>query len=223
MNTSLLVIDCATPALSIALFAGDDCLAAHHSEPGRGHAEALLPAIAALPDGGRADGILVDVGPGSFTGVRVGVAAAVALGFGWGVPVHGYGCLDLIATMVRDRFAPTNDFPVAMVGGHGELFWALCPAEAAADSGPLPVGSTPIADLAGQLDQPVIYGSGAASLVAARGRRGEAVSLLPDARAVILLAPRLRDLPARPIYGRSADARPMALHRGPPQTEQSAG
>ncbi|HZV57482.1 MAG TPA: tRNA (adenosine(37)-N6)-threonylcarbamoyltransferase complex dimerization subunit type 1 TsaB, partial [Sphingobium sp.] len=89
MSQRQLVIDCATPALSIALFAGEDLLGAHHAELGRGHAEALLPAIAALPGGGRADAILVDTGPGSFTGVRVGIAAATALGFAWGAPVRG--------------------------------------------------------------------------------------------------------------------------------------
>ena len=49
MSTRRLVIDCATPALSVALFEGDRCIDAHHSELGRGHAEALLPTIAALP------------------------------------------------------------------------------------------------------------------------------------------------------------------------------
>ncbi len=42
-----------------------------HDVVGRGHAERLVPMIAALPDGGRAERILVDCGPGSFTGIRV--------------------------------------------------------------------------------------------------------------------------------------------------------
>lgn len=210
MSQRQLVIDCATPALSIALFAGEDLLGAHHAELGRGHAEALLPAIAALPGGGRADAILVDTGPGSFTGVRVGIAAATALGFAWGAPVRGFGCLDLVAAMVRARHAPEGDFPVVMVGGHGELFWARFSATATAGETPVIIHSTPIADLAAQLDDVTIYGSGAPMLVSARGERGVAVPLLPDARCLTLLAETLRTLPPTPNYGRGADALPMA-------------
>lgn len=220
MTARRLVIDCATPALSIALFEGDACRGAYHAELGRGHAEALLPAIAALPEGGLADEILVDIGPGSFTGVRVGIAAAVALGFAWKAPVRGFGCLDLVAAMAHDRDRPPGEFPVVMVGGHGELFWALYsgPCET-----PAPVRSTPVAQLAARLDHPVIYGSGARTLVEARGGRGDAVPLLPDARRIGLLPARLRDLPPRPNYGRGADAKPMAPRVAPTLPERSAG
>ena len=51
---------------------------------GRGHAERLVPMIAELLGGRRPDAILVDCGPGSFTGVRVGLAAAHGLAIGWG-------------------------------------------------------------------------------------------------------------------------------------------
>ncbi len=214
MSRRRLVIDCATPALSVALFEGDGprwtLLGAHHAELGRGHAEALLPAVAALPDGGRADAILVDTGPGSFTGVRVGIAAATALGFAWGAPVHGFGCLDLVAAMVRESHAPAETFTVVMVGGHGELFWARFPARPADDDAPAVIHSTPIADLAAQLDDAAVYGSGAQTLVSARGGRGTAMPLLPDARCLPLLPEGLRMLPPRPNYGRGADARPMA-------------
>lgn len=207
MSARRLVIDCATPALSVALFEGERLLASHHTELGRGHAEALLPVIAALPDGGRANEILVDIGPGSFTGVRVGIAAAVALGFAWAAPVAGFGCLDLVAAMARDVHKPQDNFVVVMVGGHGELFWARFPA--AEPDRPATIQSTPIADLATQLADPVIFGSGAQTLVAARGH-GAAVPLLPDARRTVLLPPTLRTLPPSPNYGRGADAKPMA-------------
>jgi tRNA threonylcarbamoyl adenosine modification protein YeaZ len=207
MSMRRLVIDCATPALSVALFDGDQCIDSHHRELGRGHAEALLPAIAALPEGGRANEIVVDIGPGSFTGVRVGLAAATALGFVWQAKVSGYGCLDLVAAMVRDRFAPEADFPVVMIGGHGELFWAIY--QPSAHEAPAVIRSTPIAELAAMLDHAIVYGSGAQTLIAAR-EQGDAVMLLPDARDIGLLPEPLSALPPRPNYGRGADAKPMA-------------
>ncbi|WP_016744608.1 tRNA (adenosine(37)-N6)-threonylcarbamoyltransferase complex dimerization subunit type 1 TsaB, partial [Rhizorhabdus wittichii] len=92
-----LVIDTATAACSVALIEDGAIVAEAHDVVGRGHAERLMPMIAALPGGGRADSILVDCGPGSFTGVRVGLAAARALALGWGVPVHGYSSMAAIA------------------------------------------------------------------------------------------------------------------------------
>lgn len=203
-----LVIDCATPALSLALFDDERCLASRHAVLGRGHAEALIPQIADLLNGGHADGISVDVGPGSFTGIRVGLAAARALGFAWGVPVAGFGCMSLCAAMARQNRPPSDD-PVAMVmiGGHGELFWQRF---GAADLAPLgPVASTPPDALAALLDDKVVYGSGAQALVTARGW-GEALACLPDARAFPLLPLDQANLPPVALYGREADARPMA-------------
>ena len=205
MSERLLVIDCATPALSLALFDDAACIAATHRELGRGHAEALLPAIADLPDGGRCDRILVDIGPGSFTGVRVAPPPATALGFAWGVPVQGYGCLDLIAAMARAQPDLAGPRAIVMVGGHGELFWAL----AGDPEKPLNVRSTPIAELAATLDAPLLVGSGA-QLLAQSGAPGQPLPMLPDARDILQLPPALRSLPPKPVYGRGADAKPMA-------------
>ena len=99
---TILAISTSSPALSIALIGGGGAvIARRHEVIGRGHAEALVPAIAALLDGRRPEdiptSIIVDIGPGSYTGIRIGIAAARALGLAWGVPVHGVCALSLVA------------------------------------------------------------------------------------------------------------------------------
>jgi tRNA threonylcarbamoyladenosine biosynthesis protein TsaB len=118
-----LVIDTATRACSVALCDGDHVIAAAHEIIGRGHAERLLPLISALPDNGKADQVMVNVGPGSFTGIRVGVAAAKALGLAWHIDVYGYGCLALVAAMGRSTLPEATAIDVVMTGGHGEYFF----------------------------------------------------------------------------------------------------
>ncbi|MET0371256.1 MAG: tRNA (adenosine(37)-N6)-threonylcarbamoyltransferase complex dimerization subunit type 1 TsaB [Sphingobium sp.] len=201
----ILVIDTATQALSVALFDNHACIAHRHDIVGRGHAEALLPAIADLPDGGRADRIVVDVGPGSFTGVRIGVAAARALGLGWTAAVTGYSALGLVAAMAAATGTQAS-ICVTITGGHGELFWQCFEPDGRTALGE--PASTPIATLAGSIDNDCIYGTGAEALVTARGS-GTAISLYPDARSWPLIA-QLPGLPPSPIYGRGADARPMS-------------
>ncbi len=96
-GVTILALSTSSPALSIALVDGGHVLARHHALIGRGHAEALVPAIAALLGDQRVDSIIVDIGPGSYTGIRIGIAAARALGVAWGVPVHGASALSLVA------------------------------------------------------------------------------------------------------------------------------
>lgn len=206
----ILVIDTATQALSVALLDDGEPIGHFHEIVGRGHAEALLPAIASMPDGGKADSIAVDVGPGSFTGVRIGIAAARALALAWGIPLQGYSSLTLIAA----RAAITHEdesLAVTITGGHGELFWQSFSADGVA---PLTApASTPIAALADRLGQSLLFGTGAEALVTARGH-GTAICLYPDAADYPLIATRPA-LPPSPIYCRSADARPMAERAAP--------
>jgi tRNA threonylcarbamoyladenosine biosynthesis protein TsaB len=182
----VLVIETATSACSVALIDDGVVTASDAAVVGRGHAERLMPMIAALPDGGRADAIRVDCGPGSFTGIRVGIAAARGLGFGWGVPVEGFSSMALIAA---DWFSRNGGHEVTAVieGGHGEVF-----VQSFAN---------------GPLRATAALTSVARDAVLVSGAR--AGDLPPDARHAALLPEAM--LPVRPIYGRAPDAKPMVL------------
>ncbi|HEY0116730.1 MAG TPA: tRNA (adenosine(37)-N6)-threonylcarbamoyltransferase complex dimerization subunit type 1 TsaB [Allosphingosinicella sp.] len=200
----ILVIDSVSAACSAALIGPDGaCVAERHEVVGRGHAERLVPMIADLLGGRVPASILVDCGPGSFTGLRVGLAAAHGLAIGWNVPLAGYSAAALLAAM-----ADANGGPVAaaLLGGHGEIFVQSFAGEPLEPLDAL--RSLRPEDAAGQIGAQVIVGSGAAALVAARGH-GEVVDLLPRAAAAWRLPLPLRSLPPRPIYGRAPDARPM--------------
>ena len=198
----LLVIDSATAACSVALLGADgSVLDAAHEIVGRGHAERLVPMIESVLAGRRPDAILVDCGPGSFTGVRVGLAAAHGLAIGWKVPVSGYSSMALIAAA-----SGATEATVALIGGHGELFVQNYGGDPIAPLSEL--RSLPPDAAAAAFPAPLVLGSGAQALVEARGH-GEWRDALPRAAEAGALPPSLRSLPPRPIYGRGPDARPM--------------
>ena len=97
------MIDCATPACSVALFEDEELISGTFEVLGRGHAERLVPMIADLPERGRASSIAVARGPGSFTGVRIGLAVARSLAFAWGATLQGYSTMALVAAMARQQ------------------------------------------------------------------------------------------------------------------------
>ena len=115
-----LAIETATGTCSVALVEDRRLIAHAHELVGRGHAERLIPMIANLPERGRADEVLVDCGPGSFTGVRVGLAAARAFGLAWGATVSGSSSLGLLAATACEQEPGVARLAGAIVGGHGE-------------------------------------------------------------------------------------------------------
>ncbi|NRD90804.1 tRNA (adenosine(37)-N6)-threonylcarbamoyltransferase complex dimerization subunit type 1 TsaB [Sphingopyxis sp. BSNA05] len=122
MGERLLAIDTASIACSVALFEDGALIASEYAEIGRGHAEKLIPMIAKLPERGHASRILVNYGPGSFTGVRIGISAAKALALAWSAEIHGYNCLALVAAQALDQLDQPQPVCVAMLAGHGEYF-----------------------------------------------------------------------------------------------------
>ncbi|HTG38879.1 tRNA (adenosine(37)-N6)-threonylcarbamoyltransferase complex dimerization subunit type 1 TsaB [Sphingomonas sp.] len=197
-----LVIETATAACSVALLDGGQIVDARHEVVGRGHAERLLPMIAELAAGGRADAIRVDCGPGSFTGIRVGLAAARGLGLGWSVPVTGFSVLPLVAARAFADRIDAGALAVVMEGGHGEVFVQRF------DRPLRPHGTfaslTPDAALAMLPSDLLIVGDGVRHL----DRQGRSIEQRhPRAADIVLLPGDVAALAPTPIYGRAPDAK----------------
>ena len=174
---------------------------------GRGHAERLVPMIAALPDKGRAARIVVSRGPGSFTGVRIGIAVARALGLAWKARVEGYPTLALVAAMAREEAGAPQAVTVCMNGGHGEWFVQDFDERGAALG---EAQSLPPEAAARRPVHAVIAGERAQQLAQMLPAPPDRVfDLLPDARRAHLLADTAFTAQTSPIYGRGPDAQPM--------------
>jgi tRNA threonylcarbamoyl adenosine modification protein YeaZ len=199
----ILAIDTSTAACTAALFDGaGQCIGKRDELIGRGHAERLAPMLAELLDGREAEEILVGVGPGSFTGIRVGIAAAHGLAIGWNARLHGLSSLALLAASAGAQAA----LAAAMTGGHGELFVQEF------DSGLQPASdlfNLPPALAATRVSSDLVAGPGAAALVEARGH-GRAIEAWPSASQALRLPEPLRRLAPSPLYARAPDARAIA-------------
>ena len=197
----IVAFDTSSEACTVALFDGSGvCVARADERLGRGHSERLVPMLADLLGDRRADSILVGVGPGSFTGIRVAIAAAHGLAIGWNVEVKGMSSLALLAAG-----AATAKVAVAVTGGHGELFVQQFGGPDGASAGELL--NLPPAQAAAATGVHLVVGSGARQLVEVRGW-GEAREALPSAANALKLPESLRSLPPRPVYLRAPDAQP---------------
>lgn len=199
MDVMILAFDTSTAACTAALFQKGECVGSTDELIGRGHAELLAPMLADLLDGRSAEMILVGVGPGSFTGIRVGIAAAHGLAIGWNAEVRGLSSLALLAASAEVE----GEVAAAMNGGHGELFVQQF------DSMLEPAGelfNLPPSAAATVITAEIVAGPAAPALVEARGH-GIALDAWPSAKQALRLPATLRTLPSTPLYARAPDAK----------------
>lgn len=216
----VLAIDTALDFCAACVMTDDEVepLASESLPMARGHAEALLPLIervlARVDDGfAGLDRIAVTVGPGSYTGLRVGLSAARAIGLATGRPVVGVGTLSaLLAPLLAEPSEGT--LAAAIDARHGAIYVQALATNSGETLAPVYL---PIEDAAERLGTgPVtLTGSGAPLLAAALTRRGAAPTIAgtgaPDIAAVAqlgMVADPTHALP-RPLYLRGADARPQ--------------
>lgn len=224
----ILAIDTALPAVSACVL-DDEAEAVEALETiamERGHAEALLPLIdrvMARVEGGFAGlgRVAVTVGPGSFTGLRVGIAAARAIGIACEIPVVGVSTLAaLAAPLILDE--KPGLVGVAIDARHGNVFFAAFGPDGRAILSPR---LAPVREAARSLGEgPArLAGPGAPLLAieaAALGMEVEVVGgfAVPDiefvAKLGLLADPSLA--PPRPLYLKAPDAKPQDAAQTPP-------
>ncbi|MCX5194949.1 tRNA (adenosine(37)-N6)-threonylcarbamoyltransferase complex dimerization subunit type 1 TsaB [Streptomyces sp. NBC_00249] len=124
----LLAVDTATPAVTVALHDGESVLAESNQVDARRHGELLLPSVdKVLAEAGvkleAVTGIVVGVGPGPYTGLRVGLVTASTFAAVLGVPVHGLCTLDGLA-YAAGAAGIEGPFTVATDARRKEVYWA---------------------------------------------------------------------------------------------------
>ena len=196
----VLAVDTAT-VVNVGLARGTEVLAVATVADRMAHAEQLTPLVAdTLARAGvrvaDLDQIVVGLGPGPFTGLRVGVVTAQILATVAGVPLHGVCSLDVLAAEYAAA-GPTGSFVVATDARRREVYWAAYDADGTRLSGPA-------------VDRP--------DAVPRQPTLGPAGDLYPDQLAVVpgprrldpgmmaVHGPALPDAGREPLYLRRPDA-----------------
>lgn len=215
----VLAADTATAACSTALWCDGKVRARESVAMPRGHAEALMPMIARTVAAAGTklrdiDLVAVTVGPGSFTGLRAGLAAARGLAMALARPCAGVTTLEAIAAAVATNSRRHEPLLVALDSKRGQLFVQMFDACGTASDDP---GVCAPDELRERVPQDPVAIVGDAAEIAAMaltraGVRAHAVNAppQPDPGLVAMIAARRRDtgdLPPVPLYLRSPDAK----------------
>jgi tRNA threonylcarbamoyl adenosine modification protein YeaZ len=133
-NVRVLVLDSATPAVTAALaeisLGGVALLAQRRTVDARAHGELLAPEVEAVlrETGARVRdlvAIVAGLGPGPFTGLRVGLATAASMGQALDVPTYGVCSLDAIGLAATSADADAGPVLVATDARRREIYWAV--------------------------------------------------------------------------------------------------
>lgn len=216
----ILAIDTALEACAacVATDDSDDLLAEESMPLVRGHAEALLPLIErvmARVEGGfeGLDRVAVTVGPGSYTGLRVGLSAARAIGLAAGLPVVG---VTTLSALLAPQLALNGDDTVvaAIDARHGAVYLQAMSVTEGTVIPPRHIALEEAVTLLGKR-RAILTGSGAPTLAAAAASAGIAVEVAETGAPQIawvaslgLVADPDQALP-RPLYLRGPDAQPQ--------------
>lgn len=214
----ILFFDTALARLTVGLAEGERVLASLSEDRARGHADRLVPAVGEVmaeagASFGGLDAVGCTVGPGTFTGIRAGVAAARAFGLAAGIRQAGVTTLRALAASAPGAGAVT----AAIDARRGEVYLQNFRAGAAPDGGPLRLAL----EEAGACvpgGEPVLVGSGARLVrdAAGRGRVSEGIEA-PSAGALArCLAEAAGAEELLPLYLRPPDATPPGGWRRPP-------
>jgi tRNA threonylcarbamoyladenosine biosynthesis protein TsaB len=221
---NILAFDTCFGAVSVAVrwldAGGEEQLREAYEERTTGHAERLFPMIAEVMD--RAglpfaaiDRIAVTLGPGTFTGVRVGIAAARALALALGKPVVGVTSLAAMALRAEALLADplgSRRLIVAVDARRGMLY-VQCFTAGGRETGEALLLAPEEAALGVGAEGAAVVGSGAAALAAAVRALGGDVhaslpGLQPHARVLAEMASGLEPIaPLKPLYLRAPDAK----------------
>ncbi|HEY1943301.1 MAG TPA: tRNA (adenosine(37)-N6)-threonylcarbamoyltransferase complex dimerization subunit type 1 TsaB [Roseiarcus sp.] len=217
----ILAIDTSCAACSVAAYDGQSrAVLSRRTEPmAHGHAEALGPMVEAAMaevEGGFASlgKIAVAVGPGSFTGIRIGLAMARAMGLTLGVPVVGVSTLSAYVAPLLDDPQP-GVLVSAIDARHGSVYVQIFEPTGRPASAPRVAPFREAARAIGP-GPARIAGDGAAAFALEAQRAGIACEAFPApypdivAIARIGLAAKPEDWPARPLYVKPPDAKPAS-------------
>lgn len=207
---TILALDASGAACSVAVMRDGNLRAARRQPMDRGHAEALMPLVMeAMAEAGIGFAdlatIAVGVGPGSFTGIRIALAAARGMGLAARRPVVGIDSFSAVAAQLDPADLAGRSLLVAIESKRSELFGQYFESDRRAIGGPhvLPPDALLRQRPAGSL---LIAGDGAARLPPGADIVPARETLRPDARAIARLAQAGEHvLPARPLYLRAAD------------------